>query len=125
MALKPGDNYCVRAEFEAEDKAARADYFAGTMTHQAYYMRIAESIGLRGLVAVVEGIEPDRAKLRAYLEGDRHLNNIPLDTWDRRHGTVTRMAHRCATPWRVWTLSDSVCILKAVARHMVEGGDDA
>lgn len=118
--LKPGDNYCVRSEHEIEDKARRELYMSGKMSHHDYYMYIARDIGeipLRAIVAsIVRGhtTEPDIARvLYENLKRDSALNTISLRRWDAQHYAVTRLAHSAG--WRVWTLGDSVCLLKAVA----------
>jgi hypothetical protein len=120
--MLPNDNYMVRHEHAEEDKARREEYFAGRISHDEYYMFTARDIGLQALQSLVLNIVREQypnqslEALRDLLKQDPDLNNIKLDRWDARHPAVTRLAHGAG--WRVWTLSDSVCILKAVAKHM-------
>lgn len=111
------DNYCVRHEHADADTERRKAYFNGTLTHQEYYMGIAKEMGEEALRCVVLTIaSPEH--LRAMSALDEHLNNIPLFKWDNRHASVTHIAHLAG--YRVWTLSDTVCVLKAVAREVAK-----
>lgn len=65
------------------------------------------------------------AKIRKALETDKHMNNIPLHLWDScAFGWKNKVAQvniakegRCTS-----SLSDCVCALKALARHLVGQG---
>jgi hypothetical protein len=119
--LYPRDNYNVRHEFADIDTLWRQLYMGWTapewhprqITQQEYYMRIAREIDLTALARVVLGFAP-MGRLNLH---KTDLNGIPLREWDARHYAVTQLAH--AHGWRVWTLSDSVCVLKTVARWLV------
>jgi hypothetical protein len=51
---------------------------------------------------------------------DEHLNDIPLMLWDRRDPIVRLLAVQRGM--RSWSLSDTVCVLKAFALRTI-GGD--
>ncbi len=112
----------------------RDDYMSGEISHQDYYMAIARAIDLPTLQACVRHIA-SVDQLREALATDPHLNNIPLVQWDRQDPAVQALVARDATPvmavsWSrrstlapgtfCWSLSDTVCTLKAVARDLVE-----
>ena len=118
----------------------RSKYMRSEISHQAYNMAIAEILGIDSLrwtvrsiahsashcvilplfpLAIVAPNESGMPYLRKCFDADQHLNNIPLRYWDRASysvGILVRQAHFAA-----WSLSDTVCVLKAVARDMVEG----
>jgi hypothetical protein len=89
----------------AQDMADRhAIYMASKdeNAHQNYYQWLAESIGIGPSV-----LPPDHVRSK-----DPHFNDVPLYLWDQRHGIVRYHARHLA-----WSLSDSVCCLKAIARR--------
>lgn len=87
--------------------------------HFDKYHGIAQSLGFDELRAMVAGIaDPDR--IRACLVTDKYLNNIPLRRWDAvAECSVRQLARRAG--YRAWSLSDGVCVLKHVARHVIAG----
>lgn len=90
----------------------RADYMSGKLTHQEYYLTLARAIGLTANV-----IPPQCTK--AHVETSPNLNNVPLNHWDARHQAVRAFAARAGI--KSWSLSDSVCTLKAFARFHFTG----
>lgn len=86
--------------------AKRADYMEKRLTHQAYYEWLSAFIGLG------YGLIPFSAE-RVNASKDEHLNDLPLASWDFMHGAVKGYAARKRLPW---SLSDTVCCLKALAR---------
>lgn len=120
-ALKPGE-YCTTvdnyARYAVGKMMTRAEYMADSTTlHQAYFLELAQHAGLtaRDLPVSIE-------KIREALKTDEHMNNIPLHLWDSRvtphirsaiaQVNITKEGH-CAS-----SLSDGVCALKALARHL-------
>ena len=116
----------------------RDDYMNGTIDHETYYRHLADTIGRERIEKLVRHIAtPDH--LKAKMAGDEHLNNIPLHRWDALHPSVLQLVREngpavMAVSWpanaekRVplpfgsvsWSLSESVCVLKAAARRMAE-----
>lgn len=110
----------------------RREYMAGAVTHQDYYCAIADALGRQAVEAIVRTVATNDL-LRERLQADPHLNNIPLPLWDMQHGRVLNLVRDhgravMAISWdgRVpagkvcWSLSDTVCTLKAAARRLVE-----
>lgn len=85
----------------------RKEYMDGKITHQDYYMKIAEMIGVskRHLPVSEERIKKST---------DEHLNDIPLIEWDNMHPIIHSRANRAGL--KCWSLSETVCVLKAVAK---------
>ena len=48
---------------------------------------------------------------------DPHFNDIPLQIWDGNHELVRGKANRAGILG--WSLSDSVCCLKTLARNII------
>ena len=91
----------------------RKDYMEGRATHHAYYLEVAQEIGLtaRCLPADVETI-------REKLKTDEHLNNIPLGDWDARVMSLSG-ANKALKQRGDWlSLGTGVCILKPYAKHL-------
>ncbi len=100
---------------DAAEKAAnrelvaqkRADYMANRISHQEYYCWLADFIGLP------DGLIPfSNAQVAA--SKDAHLNDLPLHAWDNRHNAVVLYA---GSKGLAWSLSDTVCCLKTIARR--------
>lgn len=96
------------------------DYVAqetsGAREHYDKYEALALQLGvgaLSRLVAVKWGEE----KIRAALETDEHLNNLPLAGWDSLDYSVRQLAARAGI--KSWSLCETVCVAKHVARHHV------
>lgn len=80
------------------------------LTHAEYYDWVAEQLGKVSLLRIMP-FEP--SKIRAAHKADQHLNNLVLQKWDNCDPMVRSMAVRAGFP--SWSLSDTVCVLKAVA----------
>src|SRR4029453_13784802 len=117
-----------------------------TESHREKYARYVELLGREHLLALLP--KPTRP-WRDLLAEDEHLNNVPLALWDRAHEgvEVTEPCPCCGHPRRVrsgasvfklyqsarragmvkesggWSLSNSVCTLKELARQLAEAGD--
>jgi hypothetical protein len=110
----------------------RDDYMNGTVDHQTFYCAVADAIGRKVVEHLVLRVAPlDR--IREALTTDEHLNNIPLARWDSQHDILRQhVTHKEVMPisWSArsplqpgmicWSLSDTVCTLKAAARRMAE-----
>lgn len=98
-----------RAEYmEAHSKEWNARG-SGSEAHQAFYLWLSDWLGLPAslIPATVEEVKAST---------DPHLNDIPLHRWDRMHDCVRRYAGKLG----FWSLSDTVCCLKAMARRRNE-----
>lgn len=112
------------------DDWTRAEYMDHLIDHESYYLSIARAIGYQGLAQMVRHIAP----LDQVVAHVNDLNRIPLARWDGMdrsvRGLITaRNKDRgiMARSWSgqplpagtiCWSLSESVCVLKAVARQM-------
>lgn len=115
----------------------RDNYMDGTVDHQTFYLAVAEAIGRPALERIVLSVAP-LDKLRSYIV-DPHLNNIRLSAWDAKHFAVRQLVATnaravMAVSWSAravqpetgtfcWSLCESVCVLKAVARDMAARAD--
>lgn len=113
---------------------SRKAYMEGKITHQDHYMAVAKAIGIPALRRLVESIS-DRNRIAECLKTDEHLNNIPLHLWDMADGPVQHLIAKSgniagvmAESWDhpkdvpvgrfYWSLGETVCVLKAIARDM-------
>lgn len=121
--LEPGE-YCTtidnHARYAVGKMITRAEYMAdGAKLHQSYFLELAQHAGL-----TAHNLPVSVEKIREALKTDEHMNNIPLQLWDSRvtahvrsaiaQVNITKEGH-CAS-----SLSDGVCALKALARHLAE-----
>lgn len=92
---------------------------SGTL-HHAYYLQLAQMSGL-GARSLPTSLD----KIRTALKSDEHLNNIPLQLWDsaalNRKSMMSDHIAKCEESRHkgLWSLGDGVCILKALAKHLV------
>jgi len=101
----------------AQDMAARRAVYmsakgeAQATAHQEYYQWLAESIGIGPSM-----LPPGHAT-----SVDPHFNDVPLHLWDARHQWVLDNARHSFSGSEgktfYWSLSDSVCCLKAIAQR--------
>lgn len=81
----------------------RRQYMSGEITFDEHYLQLAELCGVD-----YNRIPFNNSTVKAALtEGDVHLNTLPLNAWDRCHPVLTEIAS---------SLSDTVCVLKTLAR---------
>lgn len=102
----------------------RKEYMANSeKLHHAYYLQIALKSGL-----TKHHLPAFLPEIKEALKTDRHLNNIPLLRWDARAANTKQLVTKQITiaeefpagPSKVvWSLGDGVCILKALAKHLV------
>jgi len=86
--------------------------------HFEKYDNYAHRLGLASLRSLV--VARKAGFLNALAAGDHALNTIPLAWWDSMDPIVRRFAREAGI--RSWSLGDTVCTLKHVARHYVAGG---
>lgn len=111
----------------------RRDYMDRKVTHSEYYGALADAIGreaiARMVLPLIDGLTAE------HLTIDPHLNRIPLRRWDMLHGSISAMVARdaariMAISWDgaplasprhyVWSLADSGCVAKEVARAILQ-----
>lgn len=100
-----------REALRQEQEKKRQDYLDGAITFQEYYLWLAREIHITAKSCPVTLEEIKKSK-------DPHLNDIPLGLWDKQDSLVRAAAGRAGL--KVWSLSDTVCLLKALA-HEVRG----
>ena len=90
-----------------EMQAQRQRYMNNEISHADYYLWLADGIGITkaDLPVSIDRIRQSQ---------DEHLNDISLVMWDRRDPIIRAKAYHHKLPW---SLSDTVCCLKAVARR--------
>lgn len=116
----------------------RTDYMNGTIDHHTFYMLVADAIGRDKISQLVLSCVAPADVLASRHTQDEHFNNIPLARWDGLHGAIRMMVqHRAKEvmpltwpgsyggpqlpPGSIcWSLSETVCVAKAVARTIVE-----
>lgn len=126
----------------ATETISRQAYMDGKIDHQTYYTAIVDVLGRAQVERLVLAIAPIERLCEVYAI-DPHFNLIPLALWDRRDAIIRDMAAHAGQDallfmWDTyaqpmppktiyWSLSDSVCVLKAAARRLVEskGNDHA
>lgn len=97
--------------------------------HRELYSRIIELLG--GLDVVKMFIPFSLIQIREALQKDEHLNNLPMDKWDRASGFHCKGSHctfigggitRLYGKAKITAFSNAegVCILKEAARQWVE-----
>lgn len=96
----------------------RQEYMADSENlHQAYYLETAQMAGLS-----VVNLPTSIANIRKALETDKNLNNISLQAWDYCVTSSVRAAIARVNVEKegqhASSLSDGVCALKALARHL-------
>lgn len=100
-----------RTENQQEMNAQRKRYLDGEITHQEYYLWLASFIGATAQMV------PATTREEIAQSTDEHLNDIPLARWDACDPQVRRLAYAKGLPW---ALSDTVCVLKCLAREMLK-----
>lgn len=84
------------------------------MAHEEIYTKVVNAIGLKRCFSFVPA-SPEQ--IQRALETDKHLNNIPLQEWDKMHDVFkrefVRVGINCISP------SNTVCTLKQAARMYV------
>jgi hypothetical protein len=81
-------------------------YMDGKITHTEFYLWLASFIGVTKAHLPVSQETINKST-------DVHLNDIPLKLWDNQDYIVRRLAYAKGL---AWSLSDTVCTLKAIAK---------
>jgi len=84
-------------------------YLNGELTHKNYYLWLSEFLEIPGSMIPFRRDE-------LLLSTDSHMNDLSLSKWDAQHNGISRIAY---SKIRVWSLSETVCCLKAMARHLI------
>lgn len=84
----------------------RGEYLDGKISHHEYYCWLSDFVGLP------KGIIPFSNDEVLNSKDKEHLNDLPLYRWDNMDGIV-----RTYVGGLFWSLSDTVCCLKAMARR--------
>ena len=92
---------------QAEHDAMRKRYMNHELSHQEFYTWLANKIGITIADLTVTADRILKSK-------DPHFNDIPLAQWDGMQPFVRAAAYRAGM--KSWSLSDTVCTTKAVAR---------
>jgi beta-lactamase class D len=92
-----------------ECKASRVRYVNGEITHQEHYLWLAGKLGIKPNMLP---FTPDRI----IESNDPNFNDTPLLAWDRRDEFIRLLAGTQGI--KAWSKSDTVCVLKAVARKV-------
>ena len=85
-------------------------YMNHKITHQQFYLWLASFIGVTDAMLPV-------SKERIARSQDPHFNDIPLRLWDYKDYDVRQLAYNKGL---AWSLSDTVCTLKAIALQYSE-----
>ncbi len=93
---------------QLEHDAQRKRYMNSELNHQEFYSWLANKIGI-----TIEDLTVTTDKLLK--SKDPSFNDIPLRQWDKMDSFVRRAAY--AAGMKSWSLSDTVCTTKAVARQ--------
>ena len=91
------------------DKKRQA-YLRGELTHKNYYLWLSEFLEIPGSMI------PFRRDELLASSDPLNMNDLSLSKWDAQHIFVSRIAY---SKIRVWSLSETVCCLKAMARHLI------
>ncbi len=84
-------------------------YLNGELTHKNYYLWLSEFLEIPGSMIPFRRDE-------LLLITDPHMNDLSLSKWDAQHNGISRIVY---SKIRVWSLSETVCCLKAMAQHLI------
>lgn len=96
----------TKTEQRQEQEAQRKRYMEGSLTHQEYYLWLADFIGATKKHVPFSQEQINNSK-------DEHLNDLPMAVWDRQDFTIRRLAYAKGL---AWSQSDTVCVLKTLAK---------
>ena len=98
----------INIENDRIQQTKRQEYLEGTLSHADYYVWLAEFIGVTTADVPANTRELQNSK-------DEHFNDIPLTRWDKQDINVRPKAFAKGL---AWSLSDTVCVLKALATQL-------
>lgn len=87
----------------------KLSYLNGEITYKNYYLWLSEFLEIPGSMIPFRRDE-------LLLSKDPHMDDLSLSKWDAQHNGVSRIAY---SKIRVWSLSETVCVLKTMARHLI------
>lgn len=118
--------------------------------HETKYEKLAQFIGVESLKSIVHGFGIEPKRWAELLAEDEHLNNVQLAKWDARDGQVRSLVagaigrarqqmggfepgfqgtfhvpHNPSGFKFSWSLGETVCLLKHVARFHVAKAEGA
>ena len=88
----------------------REAYLNNEISHSDYYLWLSDFLEIPGYLI------PFRRE-ELLLSTDPHMNDLSLSRWDGQHIFVSRYVYKKI---RSWSLSETVCVLKAMARQMIK-----
>jgi hypothetical protein len=83
--------------------------------HWRHFETVAQHLGVEMLALYVPATKAEIEAALALPDGE-HLNGIHLQRWDRCESAMRNLVRQKV---RFWSLSDTVCTLKHVARHHI------
>jgi hypothetical protein len=100
-----------------------ADELRAKQEHFDKYERLARAISVNALKQLVPF---SRERIVEALKTDSAMNNLPLYQWDAFYGSVRELVARAGGSKKIgevggWSLGNTVCVLKHVARHHIAG----
>lgn len=99
-------------ELKVWEKRQKRDHFEK-------YNALAEKLGISALTRLVLARVASRDRILEAHKLDEHLNTIQLKNWDLLDGNVWALAK--AAGIKAWSLCETTCVLKVVARHHIAG----
>jgi hypothetical protein len=96
---------------QEQHNVKRKQYLSNELTHAEFYLWLGSAIG-----ATADDLPVSVDRLRS--SKDEHFNDIPLHKWDMRDLRIRDKAFQSGM--RLWSLSDTVCVLKAIARQQIQ-----
>jgi len=89
----------------------REAYLNWFISHRKFYKWVCETLNVRKDHITI-GID------ELLVSKDPHLNDIPLKRWDTMDCVIRSLAEYAGL--KSWSLSDTVCVAKEMARQMIE-----
>lgn len=114
----------TRLSKEEREAATHADRSAivvpTTYEHFEKYAALANKLGINVLMRTVGKVANKDEIVRSLEHSNGYaLNSIPLHEWDSCDYSVRRLAALAGV--KAWSLADTVCVLKHVAKYIVAG----
>ena len=100
-----------------------ADELRAKQEHFDKYERLAQALGVPALTRIVPF---EAVAIHQALKTDSAMNNLRLGYWDACDHAVRRLVARAGGSTKIgevggWSLGNTVCVLKHVARHHIAG----
>jgi hypothetical protein len=91
-------------------RAKRKEYMDNKISHHDYYIWLANLIGANKSYIPV-------SKETLFKSTDKYFNDIPMKLWDDKHPLILQLIR--SKHIQYWSNSDTVCVLKALARDLI------